>query len=210
LIISEKLTISPVYPRRRSCGDWVLEYAIGYANVATGEKCTPRHRFRVDFHSKAFAAAGVMTPRGHGRICLDDRFDRFVSSLTPEVWCVTISQLLSHSAGLTRDGPDAGQFQDHRDFQSVTEFSHRPSACTSARGGKHNEVFKSWLRSAWQSDQAHHRGAVLRLDAARNRWGSTEVIAHLAIYLCVEAHHGAGCGQVGTERNPWRSVAVDL
>jgi D-alanyl-D-alanine carboxypeptidase len=102
-------------------GELVLEHASGCANLATEEKLTPRHRFRVASHSKSFTAAGVMLLREHGQITLDDRLDRFVSGLTPEVGGATISQLLSHSSGLTRDGPDAGQFQDHRDFLSEAE-----------------------------------------------------------------------------------------
>ena len=97
-------------------GELVLEHASGSANLATGEKLTPRHRFRVASHSKSFTAAGVMMLRERGKIGLDDRVDKFISDLTPEVGGVMISQLLSHSAGLTRDGPDAGQFQDRRDF----------------------------------------------------------------------------------------------
>jgi D-alanyl-D-alanine carboxypeptidase len=99
----------------------VLEHASGCANLATGDKLTPRHMFRVASHSKAFTAAGLMTLRERGKISLDDHLDRFVSGLTSEVGGVTISQLLSHSAGLTRDGADAGQFQDRRDFLSEAE-----------------------------------------------------------------------------------------
>jgi len=41
----------------------VLDAAFGHADLATGEKLTPRHRFRVASHSKSFTAAGVMKLR---------------------------------------------------------------------------------------------------------------------------------------------------
>jgi CubicO group peptidase (beta-lactamase class C family) len=44
-------------------GKIVAEYAFGLANLATGEKLTPRHRFRIASHSKSFTAAGIMKLR---------------------------------------------------------------------------------------------------------------------------------------------------
>jgi D-alanyl-D-alanine carboxypeptidase len=48
-------------------GELVLEYAVGSANLTTGELLTPRHRFRVASHSKSFTAAGLMLLRERGR-----------------------------------------------------------------------------------------------------------------------------------------------
>lgn len=50
----------------------VLELAFGSADLAGGERLTPRHRFRVASHSKTFTAAGVMKLREHGKLKLDD------------------------------------------------------------------------------------------------------------------------------------------
>ena len=41
----------------------LLDEAFGVADLSTGEKLTPRHRFRVASHSKSFTAAGVMKLR---------------------------------------------------------------------------------------------------------------------------------------------------
>jgi CubicO group peptidase (beta-lactamase class C family) len=102
-------------------GNLVLEDAIGAANLSTGEALTPRHRFRVASHSKAFTAAGIMRLREQDRLRLDDRVGRFVPGLHPEVAEATIAQLLSHSAGLTRDGDAGGQFADRIPFASAEE-----------------------------------------------------------------------------------------
>ena len=97
-------------------GQLVFEQAFGHADLATGSALTPRHRFRVASHSKSFTAAGVLKLREQGRLRLDDRIGAFVSGLHPRVAEVTLAQLLSHSAGLVRDGADAGQWSDRREF----------------------------------------------------------------------------------------------
>jgi CubicO group peptidase (beta-lactamase class C family) len=52
---------------------------------------------------------------------LDDPVGLYVKGLHPQVAQTTIAQLLSHSAGLTRDGVDAGQFGDRRPYLSEKE-----------------------------------------------------------------------------------------
>lgn len=102
-------------------GKLVLERAFGHANLATGETLTPRHRFRIASHSKSFTAAGIMKLRERGKLKLDDNAGQFVEGLHPAVERVTIAQLLSHTAGLIRDGDDAGQFLDRRPYYNARE-----------------------------------------------------------------------------------------
>jgi CubicO group peptidase (beta-lactamase class C family) len=102
-------------------GKIVTEYAFGHANLATGEKLTPRHRFRIASHSKSFTAAGILKLREQRKLRLDDSVGHYVSGLHPKVAETTIVQLLSHSAGLTRDGADSGQFADRRSYLSQKE-----------------------------------------------------------------------------------------
>ncbi|MBM3523456.1 MAG: beta-lactamase family protein [Alphaproteobacteria bacterium] len=102
-------------------GAIVFERAFGHANLATGEKLTPRHRFRVASHSKSFTAAGIMRLRELGGLRLDDPVGDHVAGLHRDVASVRISQLLSHSAGIVRDGDDNGQFSDRRPFRSAVE-----------------------------------------------------------------------------------------
>jgi len=102
-------------------GELVLEYAAGSANLAAGEPMTPRHRFRVASHSKSFTAAGVMLLRERGRLKLDDAIGAFIPGLHGDVARATLAQVMSHSAGLTRDGGAGNQFTGFRPFLDRAE-----------------------------------------------------------------------------------------
>lgn len=102
-------------------GKLVLEQAFGVADLDRGTALTPQHRFRVASHSKSFTAAAVLKLREQGRLTLDDHIGRYVPGLHPQVAAVTLNQLLSHSAGLVRDGADAGQWSDRRAFLNEAE-----------------------------------------------------------------------------------------
>jgi CubicO group peptidase (beta-lactamase class C family) len=102
-------------------GNIVAEHAFGLADLDGGEKLTPRHRFRIASHSKAFTAAAILKLRERGQLKLDDAVGQYVAELHPEVAETTPAQLLSHTAGLTRDGRDSGQFIDTRPYLDANE-----------------------------------------------------------------------------------------
>ena len=97
-------------------GEIVLEAACGHADLNTGEALTPRHRFRVASHSKSFTAAAILKLREQGLLKLDDAVGRYVAGLHPDIASATLTQLLSHSAGVVRDGPDCGYWADRAPF----------------------------------------------------------------------------------------------
>jgi CubicO group peptidase (beta-lactamase class C family) len=97
-------------------GEIVLEAAFGYADLGAGETLTPRHRFRVASHSKSFTATAIMKLREQGRLTLEDTAGRHVAGLHPDVAAATLAQLLSHTAGIVRDGPDCGYWVDRAPF----------------------------------------------------------------------------------------------
>ena len=97
-------------------GQVVLEQAFGHADALRGVPLTPRHRFRVASHSKSFTAAGMLKLREQGRLKLDDRAGQYISGLDRRLAQSTIAQLLSHSAGLVRDGADSGHWQSRKPF----------------------------------------------------------------------------------------------
>ena len=101
--------------------EMLLDVAYGVADQRTGERLTPKHRFRVASHSKTFTAAGVMKLVEAGKLRLDDPAGRYVDGLAPQIGAVTLAQLLSHTAGVRRDGADAGQWSDRRSFLSEAE-----------------------------------------------------------------------------------------
>jgi len=102
-------------------GEIVAERAFGVANLDTGEKLAPRHRFRIASHSKSFTSAGILKLREQRKLRLDDPVGQYVRALHPKVAETTLAQVLSHSAGLTRDGADSGQFIDRRDYLNAEE-----------------------------------------------------------------------------------------
>ena len=102
-------------------GRMVFEKAYGYANAVKGERLTPRHRFRVASHSKSFTAAAILKLREAGKLGLDDPVGCYVEGLHPSVAEATLRQLLSHGAGVVRDGADAGQWIDQRPFANEAE-----------------------------------------------------------------------------------------
>ena len=99
----------------------VLAQAFGHADLGTGQRLTPQHLFRIASHSKTFTATAVMLLREQGRLQLDDPIGRYVPGLHPRVAAATLAQLLSHSAGLVRDGSDAGQWVERRPFLNEAE-----------------------------------------------------------------------------------------
>lgn len=102
-------------------GELVAEFGLGAADLRTGKSLTPRHRFRIASHSKSFTACGVMLLREQGKIGLDDRIGRYVDGLHKDLAAARIGELLSHGAGVTRDGDDSGQFADRRPYLSRAE-----------------------------------------------------------------------------------------
>src|SRR5690349_15062614 len=99
----------------------VAEIALGVADMRTGKPLTPRHRFRIASHSKSFTASGVMLLREQGKLGLDDPIGRYVGGLHKDLAKARIGELLSHGAGVVRDGADAGQFLDRRPYLSRAE-----------------------------------------------------------------------------------------
>ncbi len=102
-------------------GRVVLERAFGHADLVSRAPLTPRHRFRVASHSKTFSAAGILKLREERKLSLDDRAGQYVDGLHPAVAETTIAQLLSHSAGIIRDGADSSQWHDVRPFLDEAE-----------------------------------------------------------------------------------------
>ena len=102
-------------------GQVVLERAFGYADLDGRVPLTPRHRFRVASHSKSFTAAGIMKLRESGKLRLDGPIGQYVEGLHPALAEATIAQLLSHTAGIVRDGSDGSQWHDRRPFLDAAE-----------------------------------------------------------------------------------------
>lgn len=62
-----------------------------------------------------------MKLREQGRVTLEDQAGQHVSGLHPDIASATIAQLLSHTAGIFRDGTDAGYWVDRAPFPDEAE-----------------------------------------------------------------------------------------
>ena len=100
-------------------GTVVHESAYGHADLAAGLKLTPRHRFRVASHSKSFTAAAILKLREQGRVKLDDPAGQYVQGLHPDIATATVAQLLSHTAGIFRDGVDSAYWARRAPFSDA-------------------------------------------------------------------------------------------
>lgn len=105
-------------------GQVVLDSVFGSADLAAGEKLTPRHRFRVASHSKTFTAAAMLKLREQGRLKLDDTAGQYVDGLHPQIAAATLVQLLSHSAGIFRDGTDSAYWAGRAPFSAAARIRH--------------------------------------------------------------------------------------
>ena len=102
-------------------GQKVADTALGSRSRLSGEPLATETRLRVASHSKTFTAVGIMRLVESGRLRLDDKAGSYVAGLHADTAATTIAQLLTHTAGLTRDGDDAGQWQLRRPFLDAAE-----------------------------------------------------------------------------------------
>ena len=106
-------------------GQVLLERAYGVADLERGTPLRADHRFRIASHSKMFTATAALLLQERGRLNLDDRIARWLDWAPAgegELGRVTIRQLLSHSAGVIRDGVDTGFWTLRNAFPDETEF----------------------------------------------------------------------------------------
>lgn len=93
----------------------VFDKSYGYANLDANEKLTPAHLFHIASHSKTFTATTILQLQEKGVLKIDDPVVMYLPWLKDHHdtrWNdVTIRHLLSHSAGVIRDGEDAEFWQ---------------------------------------------------------------------------------------------------
>lgn len=94
--------------------------AYGHADLASGRRLRSDDIFRIASHSKSFTATAVMQLHERGRLHLDDAASQHLGWLARHrdhrFRQVTVRQLLSHGAGVMRDGKDADHWQFRRPF----------------------------------------------------------------------------------------------
>lgn len=106
-------------------GELIFNKAYGVADLETGEVMTPAHRHRIASHSKTFTAAALMQLQETGKLRIDDAVMTYLPWLndhTDTRWReVTLRQLMSHGAGVIRDGLDSDFWDLRRPFPAADE-----------------------------------------------------------------------------------------
>lgn len=119
-------------------GVCLFSQAFGLANLETGELLTPAHRFRTASHSKIATAAAILKLAAEGKIGLDTPVAEklpFLKGAGEKAHDITARKLLSHAAGIVRDGPDADAWQGHMPFPDDTalrDFFRTPASLLNA------------------------------------------------------------------------------
>lgn len=106
-------------------GQIIMNEAYGYADLEKKAKLTTNHIFRIASHSKTFTATALMQLQEQGKIRIDDYVADYLPWLKEhkdKKWQkITIRQLMSHGAGVIRDGLNADYWQLERPFPSQEE-----------------------------------------------------------------------------------------
>ncbi len=107
-------------------GKVIFNEAYGYADLQKQTKLTPQHIFRIASHSKTFTATTIMQLQEKDKLRIDDYVIQYLPWLKEHKdkrWRkVTIRQLMSHGAGVIRDGLNADYRQLDKPFPNEREF----------------------------------------------------------------------------------------
>jgi CubicO group peptidase (beta-lactamase class C family) len=89
----------------------VFAKGFGTANIETNQPVTPDTLFQIGSVTKTFTALAATSFAAEGKLKLDAPIDIYAKNLSPKLSKVTLSQLLSHKAGII-DEPDEYGAQD--------------------------------------------------------------------------------------------------
>lgn len=107
-------------------GELMLNEAYGFADLEGKTELTTDHVFRIASHSKTFTATAIMQLQEQGKLRLDDYVADHLIWLKQhkdERWLkVTLRQLMSHGAGVIRDGLNSDYWQLERSFPDADRF----------------------------------------------------------------------------------------
>lgn len=104
----------------------IFKHAYGVRDMGTKEALEPDMIFRIASHSKTFTATAIMQLQEKGALRIDDLVITYLPWLKDHKdarWQhVSLRELLSHSAGVIRDGTDAAFWQLLSPFPDEVEF----------------------------------------------------------------------------------------
>ena len=96
--------------------------AYGFADLERRTPMRTDHLFRIASHSKTFTATAVLRLVEQRRLRLEDRLADLVPELVDDaIGEASVRELLEHTSGALRDGPDGDFWQGYRDFPGRDE-----------------------------------------------------------------------------------------
>lgn len=106
-------------------GKVIFDKAYGFADLKENQELTTKHLFRIASHSKTFTATAILQLQEQAKLRIDDPVVQYLDWLNEHKdkrWCdVTIRQILSHGAGIIRDGQSNDFWQLSEPFPSRDE-----------------------------------------------------------------------------------------
>lgn len=114
-------------------GQILLNEAYGYADLERSLPLSTDHIVRIASHSKTFTATALMLLQEEGRLRIADRVVDHLPWLQehrdPRWRDVTLELLLSHGAGVIRDGEDADYWHLEHPFPDAAQLREEILAC---------------------------------------------------------------------------------
>ncbi len=104
-------------------GELLLHRGYGIADVDASTPMPADAAFPIASHSKTFTTALVLRLVEQGRLRLDDELGRWLPDVAAPLRPVQVGELLSHSAGVTRDSTTADFWQLEDAFPSSADLS---------------------------------------------------------------------------------------
>ncbi len=109
-------------------GEIIFNEAYGFADLEKKTELTTQHLFRIESHSKTFTATAIMHMAENGKLRIDDYVVNYLPWLKEhkdKKWQkVTIRQLMSHGAGVIRDGKQNDYWQLEGSFPDKDSFKN--------------------------------------------------------------------------------------
>ena len=101
--------------------DGVVVKTAGYglADIEHNIPARPDTVFKIGSVSKQFIAAGVMLLVQDGKVAVDEKVSKYIEG-TPAAWqAITVRHLLTHTSGLTREGPGFDPYKIQPDIDVI-------------------------------------------------------------------------------------------
>jgi D-alanyl-D-alanine carboxypeptidase len=107
-------------------GTVIFNEAYGFADLESKTKLTPQHVFRIASHSKTFTSTALMLLAEERKLRIDDYVVDYLPWLKkhkdPRWSQITVRQLMSHGAGVIRDGETEDYWQLEQPFPDTERF----------------------------------------------------------------------------------------